>query len=152
MVYKSKKTNKKAIVLSIVFVSALVAVYVVMDFYKNRDGFVSKEDEAFFEEFNRFKIIQGEVTKIEDDQIYLKIKALRSAPAESAELDKVVEEQKIATLSQGTLFFKIVPGIKEFKLVSRDEIKIGSKINVHFEKETGFEIFDAKRIQLLENE
>lgn len=149
MVRTSKKTNKKTIILSVILASGLVASYIIMDFYKNNGSSISKADKIFTEEFNRFKIVQGEVTKIEDNKVYFKVKALRSAPAESAEFDKVVEEQKIATFSQGTLFFKVVLGIKEFKLISRDEIKIGSKINVHFDKETNFEMFEAKRIQLL---
>ena len=144
-----KPTTNNIILLGII--SIALAIYVGFIAWPFGD-LVSKEDKIFFEELGSSKIIQGEVTKVENDRIYFKVRVLRSAPTKSADLDNITEEEKISVFSQDTLFFKVISGASELKSISAGEIKVGAKINVHFDQETNFETFDAKRIQLLENE
>ncbi len=94
------------------------------------------------------KIISGEVSKLEDYQIRFKIRALRSAPAENAALDKVIEEENAAIVTDNTEFFKFNTETGKSERASRADIKVGSQIVVYYENEIDLYTFEAKRIQI----
>ena len=109
-----------------------------------------RQNSAVSKIFKDAKFISGQVIKIEPNAIFFKVRSVKLASGKSAETDDVVNDEKAALIRENTEFVTFDSVSGDFKKISRDQIRVGSKISVRYDNDFDLKAFDAKIVILNE--